>query len=271
MNKIKILIIFFLGFAFALPASAEYFDSYRFMFGEYATQNWVFFNGCTQDTCMDAIDREWKDDTYFMMGDYDVKQGVYQVAGPKTDYAGKGKLVFRYSYKFQTEESSDNTTDVGIIKIKDVDTEEVLYYKTLHAEDAKNKWTKVRKALPNDWVGRRLQLVFEVENDTERLSTLSINNVSFYHSSYPQINGTIYKKVAGKKFHADNVKVKLKSKKGTKTYKKTRTDENGTYTFFPVKKGKKYKIIAYYDGRERHKRSGKMGLGHRDTINLTFK
>ncbi len=231
-----------------LPTNAVYasfFSSYEFFPGEWQKINWNYFGGCEEGevtvTCFDAQEG----DSFFLFGDYNVKQGAYALAPISEDAEHKhGKYFVKYKWKFETEEGSDNRTDKGMMKIKDIDTNEVLYYKEVYPADARSDWKQERVLLPWDALDRRLQLVFEIEQDGERLSTLGVNTVFSIHKSQPKITGTVYKRVAGKRIAVENATVRLKNKKNTKVLKKVKTNENGDFTFFPVPRKKKFTIIA---------------------------
>ncbi len=254
------------------PVNADYFSGYNFIPGEWVTSSWIFFNGCTVETCMDAIENKtWKDDTYFNLGDYNVKQGVYALGGPGQNEP-KSKIILRYSYRLVTEEDENNTTDYGIVKLKNVDTEEVYYYREIYPDETEETWTDVRKIFPSEIADERLQLVFEVVNDGERLTTFKVNSVSLYHKAKPKISGTVYETVSEKEFTVDGAQVLLKRKNGKKILQRTTTDADGNYSFYPVKPKKKYKVIAKYDRKRAKtnvKRKLRMGQ-HRSGIDITF-
>lgn len=134
---------------------------------------WVFFGGCENydNQACQAADYDG-----LIIGDYNVKQGAYGLSVPNDEHV-HGKLFLHYSYRFTSEEGDDNTTDVGYIKVKDVETDTIYYLKTLTAKDQSDDWTEVRQVFSADLVNRPLQLVTEVQNDDERLSTMAIKDI----------------------------------------------------------------------------------------------
>ncbi|MFA5995217.1 MAG: hypothetical protein WCW27_05215 [Patescibacteria group bacterium] len=251
-NKLLYTAIFSVGIVLASPTFASYFDSYEFFQGEWR-DNYIHFGGCENDPfCLDAQNNGWKGDTFFNIGDYNVKQGVYSVNEP-TFYNDNSKLVLTYQYRFITKESSDNTTDKGYIKIKDVATNVIYYLKTLTPADANSDWQDIRVILPKEITNKKLQLVLEVENDDQRLSTMGINNISVVHKSKPEILGRIYEETSGKKFAVPGVTVLLKNAANNTILKQTITDELGNYTFYPVKAKRDFIVEVTYNDKTNSK------------------
>lgn len=253
--------ILILSFSIAKSAQAGFFygghliDDPRDSFDD---NPWIYFGGCEnqeETACnSDADDTDFDHYNTLLIGDYDVKQGLYQVSEPNDDHL-HGKLILTYFYRFLTEEGKDNSTDVGYIKLKDVETDTIYYLATLTPKDQTTDWQYVRFGLPIELVNRPLQLVVEVENDGERISRLGIDNIYLTHASEPVIRGTVYgPKRAGKQSVLDGVTIKLQNRSRTKTYAETTTvvqsDAPDTYTFWPVARRKKFTIVATYRGQE---------------------
>lgn len=210
-----------------------------------------FFGGCESNLSVDGncVDGAGVGrGTYFALGDYNLKQGVYQLSNPILD-DGRGKVVLEYAYKFVTTESVDSdTTDQGIIKLKDIDTNEIYYQKIITPADGSNEdFVDVRVALPNAVVTKRLQLVFETVNDAENLSTLAADAIWMVWRDQPSIQGNVYYTVAGKDFPAGGALVALQNHSRTKTYQYAITDENGDYVFPRVKANRRLVIAATLD------------------------
>lgn len=248
-HKLLYAVLFSVGIVLASPTFASYFSSYEFFIGEWAPGYWEYFGGCEDNdnnpgTALNCINDD-EGDTFFNIGDYNVKQGVYSVHGP----AGHdhGKFILQYQYRFISAEDKDNTTDIGYVKLKDVDTNHVYYLKTLTAANETEDWKKMRIVLDPKLSQKKLQLVLEVVNDDQRLSTMGINNIQLTHGSQPTIHGTVYETISGKQFVAANVVVQLKDSTGETTLKETQTDENGQYTFFPVKAKRGYTVVTGSD------------------------
>lgn len=226
---------------------------------------WEFFGGCEDDITVDGncVDGAGVGrGSHFVVGDYGVKQGVYQVSNPVVDEA-RGKVALQYSYKFVTEESSDSdSTDQGIIKLKDIDTNEIYYQKIITPTDGSNEdFVDVRVALPNDVVTKHLQLVFETVNDAENLSTLAADAIWMVWRDQPSIQGNVYYTVAGKDFPASGALVALQNHSRTKTYQYAITDENGDYVFPQVKANRRLVIAATLDELSGLKNTKKRDFG----------
>jgi len=238
-----------------------------------SADTWVYFGGCensNKQACMTNLDSA----PYLNIGDYNVKQGVYGLSVPNDQHV-HGKLVLNYTYRFLSEEDGDNTSDVGYIKLKDVETNKVYYLKTLVAKNSSEDWITVRRVLPNRLVNKKLQLVFEVQNDAARLSTLSVDKINITHLSQPVIRGTVYVTEAGKNVAIDDVNVKLQNADRTKTYYKTttkvQTDTPDSYSFWPVPVKKDLVVVATYNGEEKVMKIGKMKYGtFEPDIDFTF-
>jgi len=237
------------------------------------SDEWIYFGGCEEQDNAACINDTDSGDS-MIIGDYDVKQGAYALSEP-TDEHVHGKLLLNYNYHFLTEESDDNTADVGYVKVKDVETNVIYYLATFTAEDQTDDWQSVRVPLDFDLVNRQLQVVVEVVNDGERLSTMSINNLSLTHASEPVIRGTVYELTAGKKVPVEGVTIKLQNRSRTKTYAETSTviqsDTENTYTFWPVPIKKKLVVVVSYNGEEKTVNMRKMKYGSFEAdIDFTF-
>ena len=263
-NQFKIcgLVLLFCAFL-ALPTYAEFTANERFFPGEWEEINWAYFGGCSMDSCFDteAID------TYFVIGDYGVKQGVYSVRGPANE-DGKGRINLQFEYKFLTENTSSDNNDLAVIKVKDVATDENYYYQTFTPTDGNSEeWIEVKVNL-SDYIDKQLQLVFETTNDDADLSTLSINSINSNYASSPRITGTAYQTVAGKKFTASGVVIKLQNRKQTIIYQETTTDSNGEFAFFPVKRHRKFKVVAEIGDYQIVRKIRQLNWG--EEVNKTF-
>lgn len=235
---------------------------------------WVFFGGCDRDLSVDGncVDGAGVGrGTHFVVGDYNLKQGVYQLSSPILD-SGRGKVVLEYSYKFVTEEATDSdSTDQGIIKLKDVNTNEIYYQKILTPADESDKdFVDVRVVLPNEVVTKHLQLVFETVNDAEKLSTLAADAIWMIWRDQPALNGNVYYNVAGKQFPASGALVALQNSSRTKTYQYTWADDNGDYAFSRVKANRRLVVAATLDERSGLKYTKKLHFGSA-TYNVRFR
>ena len=193
------------------------------------------------------------------MGEKGVKQGVYSVKGPSPDPA-RGKFVFKYSYIFYSKEKKSSTADKGIIKVKNVDTDKVLYKKEVYPSE-KGEWKDVRFVLSTKHVKDKLQWVFEVENNDTKLSTMEISGVVAKHRDKPRITGKIYRWDNGQKIGIEGAKVLLKKRYKNIILKNTESDEDGNFDFFPVKKMRRYKVVAKYQGARKKAFLGKAKMG----------
>lgn len=228
----KIVPLLFLTF-FAVPTSAHYFYSYTLFYGEWAPARYVHFGGCEADANTGCLDEDNSDrGTFFNIGDLSVKQGVYSV---ETSIDDHGKLVFQYSYRYYTEESVDDLTDRGIIKVKDVATNELYYYHELHAEDATDEWVDVRVVLPRTAAGEKLQLVFEVENNDTDVSRMHVDAVGIDHRNpFAEVKGVVTQEVTGKDVAVEGATVTIKNRAKTKMYRTTTTDADGAFALYPL-------------------------------------
>ncbi len=232
-----------------ITASAHYYSGKAFFEGEWRTDLYQYFGGCENDDkteCLDSENTSWRDNTFFNIGELNVKQCVYQVAGPGVD--DHGKFVFKYSYRFFTEEAADSTADKGIIKIKDIANNQLYYYREIFPAAATDDWTSVRVVLPTEALTKQLQMVFEVVNDSARVSRMHIDAVSADYFSKPQITGTVEHEQAGQDEVVSGATVKLMNISKTRTYATTTTNENGNFTFFPVKRNTKYRVVIEVNG-----------------------
>lgn len=251
------------GLYYAQPARAFY--------AEWAEHNWIYFNGCSIETCLDAIPNEnWKDDTYFSVGDFNVKQGVYQI-WDKESNSIDGKFMLKFNYRFLTEEDADSEEDVGYMKVKDVDTDEVYYLKTVTPKSsATTEWTPVKIVLPIEYAAKKLQVVFEASNNSDKLSLLNINTIQMGVWEKPNIQGGVYHTVLGKEYAAINAKVELQNRKGTKVIETLYTDQYGFFKFSSVPKHKKMKVVVNYQGEEQTLNVKKMHWGDREDLHFVF-
>ena len=253
-NILRIIIaaISIAGMMAAGAASAtekSYYGTRTVMLGEWAEYHWNYFNGCEDDNNTACFGSEAPDpqcivrcgNTFFQLGEPGVKQGVYQLAGNTPEYA-HGKLILKYAYKLNTAEPSNSTADTAIVKLKDTETNEILYMKTLSAADATDEWVGVTKRFSAKLLNRPLQLVFEVENNNSDLTVFSVDGVSMIGKSGARVHGEVNYKELGKSFAAEGATVELMNKKGKKIISTTTVDANGDYSFFPVKNKKKYTI-----------------------------
>ncbi len=238
--------VLLVGLVAALPVSAHFFDSYQLFYGEWAPARYVHFGGCEADDSTACIDGDNSEHgSFFNLGELDVKQGVYSV---ETVGDSHGKIVMNYSYRYYTEEPADDTTDKGIIKVKDVDTNELYYYRELHAADMSDEWVDVRAILPRIASGRKVQLVLEVENDGVDVSRMHIDAVGVQHiNTKAQVKGRVFQKVTGKYAGVADATVVLKNRSLTKTYQETVTDAEGHFTFFPVQTKRRMTIVVTSD------------------------
>lgn len=242
----KIVPLLFLTF-FAVPTSAHFFDWYELFPEEWQSWRYIYFGGCEADdntTCFDDGDNSSWRGTFFNIGELNVKQGLYYVKTVQDDH---GKLILKYSYRYYTDEPTTLTTDVGIIKVKDVETNKLYYYRGLLAADATDEWVDVRVVLPSSALGRQLQLVFEVENDAANVSRMHIDAISGFHRDpYSEINGTVTQEVTGKDFAVEDAIVTIKNYRQTKTYRTTVTDAEGAYVLYPVPRRPRLTLVVEY-------------------------
>lgn len=253
-------------------ARAGYFYS-NDLIGGPTNEQWVFFNGCSSTTCV--VDR----DSYatFLFGDFGVKQGAYYLTEPQPAH-NHGKLVFKYQYRIQTEEDGDSTADTAYMKIKNVATNELYYQTVLTPGDANSDWQKERVVLPSSIVANELQVVFEVENDDQSLTTLGILNPTLSLKSEPVVRGTVSELHSGKGTLLDGVTVTLENKARTKVYQEVITDSSiygdtspYTFSFFPVPVMKKLVAVVEVNGIEKVIKIGKMRFGdYNSDLNIEF-
>lgn len=256
--------LFFLTLAVIL-AQPVYADTEAVIMHDESRGGWIFFGGCDSDLSVDGncVDGAGVGrGTHFVVGDYNVKQGVYQLSNPILEN-GRGKVILEYSYQFITEESVESdTTDQGIIKLKDIDTDKIYYQKIITpADGSDDDFVDVRVALPNEVVTKRLQLVFETVNDDEKLSTLAADAIWMIWRDKPELHGNVYYEVAGKQFPASGALVALQNRSCTKTYQYTRADENGDYTFTGLKVKHRLVVAATLDDRSGLRYIKKMRFG----------
>lgn len=230
----------------------------------------VEFGGCEINACYDNSEID-HDDIMWTIGNFNVKQGIYYL--PVPDEHDHGKLVLTYKYKFITEEEKDsNSSDQGIIKLKNIDTEEIYYKKVITSVNAETDWQDVRMALPGAVATKNLQLVFETINDESGLSVLYIAHWRLKHVSQPALSGRITYKVSGKTFIAKNALVALQNMSRTKTYQYTSTDDNGNFVFFPVRKNRRYVVAATLGDKSGLKEMRKKILmGQKRNLDFTLK
>ncbi|MBU0731803.1 hypothetical protein KKC88_02885 [Patescibacteria group bacterium] len=260
MKKLLVLVIVAGFFCTVIPASAiavtsDYFGAATFFRGPWSPTEWEYFGGCSIDKCVEPYLRS----NQFVIGEKGVKQGVYSVKGPSPDPA-RGKFVFKYSYFFHSKEKKSSTADKGIIKVKNVDTDKVLYYKEVFPKD-KGEWKDIRFVLSTSHVKDKLQWVFEVENDDAKVSTMDVSYVIAKHRDKPRITGKIYRWNNGVKEGIAGASVLLKPRYKNKALKTTKSDQDGNFDFFPVKKMRRYKIIAKYQGVRKKAFFGKAKMG----------
>lgn len=253
MGKLKTLIaVVSISSLLALPAYADYFDTRRMVsqhiFGNEYGDTLVKFGGCEDGDQCSAHAKDDYHNIYWMIGDLGVQQGIYWLI--ESDDQDHGKLKLKYDYKIVSEDTHDDSTDYGRIRLKDVDTDEILYEKVWLPENA-GVWKTKIVSLPGINATKNLQLVFESNNDDSGLTQLYVRNWSLRHISEPQITGTITYKVNGETRYAANALVALQNKIRTETYAYTSTNDRGEYTFFPVQSNRRYAIAATlnaYDG-----------------------
>ena len=259
MNKFILSIVsatLFLILAVPAQASSS-FGTARFFNGAWDTESWIFFGGCSLEDCANESGLSY----IYEIGEFGVKQGVYNVHGPSIDPT-RGRFVFKYNYKFTTEENAASAADKAIIKVKNVATDEVLYLKEVYPSTATD-WQSVRFRLPNTHVQEELQWVFEVENDDTKVSKLFVSNIVAVHKDNPILTGKIYRWDDGVKIGIEGAKIKLKNKKKTKILKRTVSDVDGNFEFFPVKPNRRYRVVVKYKKKRRSAlyRKAKFGGG----------
>jgi hypothetical protein len=249
MHKIKYLIaIACLSSSLVLPAYADYFDARHMVsqsiWGNDYGDTLVKFGGCENtDDCYGHDENDYHN-IRWEIGDLSVQQGVYWLT--ESDDHDHGKLKLKYDYKIVSEDTHENSTDYGRIRLKDVDTDEILYEKVWLPEHVGDWKTKV-VSLPGEYAMRNLQLVFETNNDDSGLTQLYVRNWKLEHKSEPKISGTITYKVNGETRYASNALVALQNKARTETYAYTSTNDRGEYTFFPVHSNQRFVVAATLD------------------------
>lgn len=226
-------------------AGEGFFGTATFFTGAWDSTAWEYFGGCTIDTCA----APYHYSNMFVMGELNVKQGVYSVKGPTVDPA-RGRFVFQYTYYFQSEENSDSTADKGMIKVKNVATDEIYYYKEVYPDETGSAHIE-RFTLPNDYTQETLQWVFEITNDGERLSTMEVYDIAAVHQDKPIITGKTYRWDNGSKLGIAGAKLLLKRKGHSKIIASTTSDQDGNFEFFPVRLRTRYTVIAKYQGARR--------------------
>lgn len=225
--------------------------------GEYG-DTLVRFGGCENNTCSEQADDDYHN-RMWVIGDLDVLQGAYYLT--EADNYAHGRLKLKYDYKLTSEEKDDDSGDFGRIRLKDTDTDEIIYEKVLVPENA-GDWKTEIISLPGENATKNLQLVFESNNDDSGLTQLYIRNWRMEHKSEPAIIGTITYKVDGETRYAAHALVALQNKARTNTYAYTSTNERGEYTFFPVAGNQRYTVTATlgnYNGLKRIHRKVKYG------------
>lgn len=251
MNRIKTLIaVASISSLFALPVYADFFESRELVghdiFGNEFGATLHKFGGCDEqdNNCYTYDDHN----LIWTPGDLGLLQGIYWLTAP--DEHDHGKLKLRYDYKIVSEDNHADSTDYGRIRLKDIDTDEIIYEKVWLPENAGDWKTKI-VSLAGSSATKNLQLVFESNNDDSGLTQLYVRNWRLEHKSEPQITGTITYKVNGETRYAANALVALQNKARTETYTYTSTNDRGEYTFFPVQSNRRYAIAAtldVYDG-----------------------
>ncbi|MFH1425851.1 MAG: hypothetical protein ABIG66_00245 [Candidatus Kerfeldbacteria bacterium] len=247
------------------------------MHGEYSTPNWIYFGGCEDNNNTACINDAgtWRG-TFFNVGDYNVKQGVYQLAGPfdAQEYDPRGWLLVKYSYKFTTTESKDSSSiDKGVIKLKNATDDTIVHQKLLTPVNGSTTWTDVSVRLPGSLISKKLQFVVEAENDGENLTTMKVDKISVYHKLPPAIGGRVTYRDAGKCFPAEGALVALQNRTRTKTLKWTTTDADGYYHFYPVKRRRKFVVASTYgehQGIKRMKHKTRRGV-YRNRVHMECK
>lgn len=238
----------------ALATTGSYFETRDLVsysgIGNNPGDTVVQFGGCENEgTCYDTADDNYHN-SMWVIGDLGVKQGVYYL--PQVDSNDHGKLRLQYDYKLTSEETSTDSADYGRIRIKDVDTDTVIYEQVLLPDNASSDWQTATTRLPGSYATKNLQLVFESNNDDSGLTKLYIRNWSLKHKSEPAITGTITYQVDGETRYAANALVALQNKARTTTIAYVNTNDQGEYTFFPVKAKRRYVVAAtlgtYYNG-----------------------
>lgn len=271
MNKINYLVVLVsLSGLFALPASADFFENRDLVtysdMGSDPGDTQVKFGGCEDgDACYTYADDDYHK-IMWVIGDLNVLQGTYYL--PLADGHDHGRLKLKYDYKLASEDAHDNSTDYGRIRIKDIDTDEILYEKILLPEDADDWQTEIAMLSGSD-ATKNLQLVFESNNDDSGLTQLYIRNWSLRHKSEAAITGAITYQVNGETRYAANALVALQNKARTETFGYATTNDQGKYTFFPVSANQRYVVTATLDGYNGLKRlHRKVKYGNQYTVNF---
>ncbi|MFH1426836.1 MAG: hypothetical protein ABIG66_05425 [Candidatus Kerfeldbacteria bacterium] len=238
-----------------LPARAEGVESYDFFFGEWAESFWSYYGGCENDDNTRCIDAD-NGNTFFRVGEQGVYQGMAQQQGPKVNDT-RGKFVLKYKYKVETEEPADSRDDYGFIEIRDTESGGAHYRKVFYPGDAVGGWTSIKVRLPVFLASKPLRLNVEMRNNVGEPTVLYMDSISVKRRFPPRINGTVYETASEKAFPMSGVKVHLKNWKKTKILMTTYTDANGYYEFYPVKKDRRYRVVAKSTPRRVARKIGK--------------